>query len=77
MKVNIPPAIIASAIAGGGIGTAAGFMTKGEELENRGASEFKQLTGSLSGGFSGGIVGAGIGVGVSGTAVALKKILGK
>lgn len=77
MKANVSPALIAAGIAGGGIGTAVGFMTKGEELENMGASEMKQLTGSTVGGITHGIAGAGIGVGVSGTAIAIKKILGK
>lgn len=77
MKANIPPAIIAATIAGGGIGTAAGFMTKGEELENAGASGFQQLTGSTVSGITYGIGGAGIGAGVAGTAMALKKALGK
>lgn len=76
-KANIPPAIIAAGIAGAGIGTATGFMTKGEKLENQGASTFQQFTGSTVGGLSGGLIGTGIGVGVGGTAVALKKILGK
>lgn len=75
--MNVNPGIIAAGIAGGGIGTAVGFMTKGEELENAGASEFQQLTGSTVGGLQKGAIGAGIGVGVSGTAIALKKILGK
>jgi hypothetical protein len=77
MKVNIPPAMIAAGIAGAGFGAAAGFMTKGEELENMGASGFKQVTGSAVGGITHGVAGAGIGVGVAGTTMALKKILGK
>lgn len=77
MKTNIPPAIIAATIAGGGIGTAAGFMTRGEELEKMGASGWQQLGGSTVSGVTHGVAGAGIGVGVSGTAWALKKALGK
>jgi hypothetical protein len=77
MKTNIPPAIIAASIAGGGIGTAAGFMTRGEELEDIGASGFQQLGGATVSGITHGVAGVGIGVGVAGTAIALKKILGK
>jgi hypothetical protein len=77
MKVNMPPAMIAATIAGGGLGVASGFMVKGEESENRGASTLQQLGDSVAGGISYGVTGAGIGIGVSGTAVALKKILGK
>lgn len=73
----LPPSMIAAGIAGNGIGTAIGFMTKGETLENQGATVGQQFGGSLIGGFSGGLVGTGIGLGVSGTAVALKKILKK
>lgn len=77
MKANIPPAIIAASIAGGGIGTAAGFMARGEELENVGASGFQQLSGATVSGITHGVAGVGIGIGVAGTAMALKKILGK
>ena len=75
MKVH--PGLITGIIAGSGIGVAAGFMTKGEELENQGASGWQQLSGSTVSGFTHGMAGAGIGAGVSGTAIALKKILGK
>lgn len=77
MKVNVPPAIIAAGIAGGGIGTGIGFMTRGEELENMGASEWQQLKGSTISGITHGVAGTGIGVGVAGTAMALRKVLGK
>lgn len=77
MKANIPPAIIAAGIAGGSIGTAAGFMTRGEALENVGASGWQQLGGATVSGITHGVAGAGIGVGVAGTAMAIKKILGK
>lgn len=77
MKANIPPAMIAAGIAGGGIGAAIGVMSKGEELENMGATGFQQLGGSVVGGITHGIVGTGIGVGTAGTAMALKHILGK
>jgi hypothetical protein len=77
MNFNISPAIIAATIAGSGIGSAVGFMSKGEQAENQGASTSAQFKQSSFGGLSGGFVGAGIGLGVSGTAVALKKILGK
>lgn len=77
MKTNVPPAMIAAGIAGGGIGTAAGIMSRGEELENMGATGFQQLGGSVVGGITHGIVGTGIGIGTAGTAIALKHILGK
>lgn len=67
------PAIIAASIAGGGFGAATGFMTGGEELENLGASELHQLGGAMADGTVHGVVGAGI----TGTAVALRKILRK
>lgn len=75
--MNIHPGLIAASIAGGGIGTAAGIMTRGEELEKRGASEGKIIGGSLVGGLTHGVAGAGIGAGAAGTVLALKKILGK
>jgi hypothetical protein len=74
---NINPAIIAAGIARAGIGSAVGFMTKGEELERQGAGFGRQLGGSLAGGFKTGLIGTGIGIGVGGTGVALRKILGK
>ena len=77
MKANIPSAVIAAGIAGGGLGTVYGLMSKGERLESQGATDFQQITGSIGGGISGGIVGVGVGAGVSGTAMALKHILGK
>ena len=69
--------MVAASIAGGGIGLAKGFMTKGEVLENQGATPMQQLGGGLAGGIGQGLVGAGIGLGISGTAVALKNILKK
>lgn len=75
--MNVNPAIVAASIAGAGIGTATGFMVKGEKLENQGASINQQLGGSLVGGLEGALIGTGIGAGVSGTAVALRSILRK
>lgn len=74
MNYNI---IKAAAIAGGGIGLSAGFLTRSEKLENSGASTPKQVAGGLAHGVGTGLAGAGIGVGISGTAAALKGILGK
>ena len=71
------PGIVAASIASGTIGSAIGFMTKGEELENQGATTLKQTTGAIGGGLYGGAIGAGIGAGLGGTALALKKVLGK
>lgn len=77
MGKQLPPAMIAAMIAGGGIGTAAGFMTAGERLEEQGTPVSKQLTGGVGNGIKDGIIGTGIGAGVSGTALALKSILRK
>ena len=77
MTKQIPPSVIAAMVAGGGIGTAAGFMTAGERLEEQGAPVSKQLTGGISYGIKDGLIGAGIGAGVSGTAIALKQIFRK
>ena len=77
MTKQIPPAMIAAMIAGGGIGTAAGFMTAGERLEEQGAPVSKQLTGGIGNGIKDGLIGTGIGAGVSGTAYALKTIFRK
>ena len=77
MGKQLPPAMIAAMIAGGGIGTAAGFMTAGERLEEQGAPVSKQLTGGVGNGIKDGIIGTGIGAGVGGTALALKSILRK
>ena len=77
MTKQLPPAMIAAMIAGGGIGTAAGFMTAGERLEEQGAPISNQLTGGIGYGIKDGIIGAGIGAGVSGTAIALKQIFRK
>ena len=77
MTKQIPPSVIAAMIAGGGIGTAAGFMTAGERLEEQGAPVSKQLTGGIGNGIKDGLIGTGIGAGVSGTAYALKTIFRK
>lgn len=77
MTKQLPPAMIAAMIAGGGIGTAAGFMTAGERLEEQGAPVSKQLTGGIGNGVKDGLIGTGIGAGVSGTAIALKQIFRK
>ena len=77
MTKQLPPAMIAAMIAGGGIGTAAGFMTPGERLEEQGAPVSKQLTGGIGNGIKDGLIGTGIGAGVSGTAYALKTIFRK
>lgn len=77
MNKQLPPAMIAAMIAGGGIGTAAGFMTAGERLEEQGAPVSKQLTGGIGNGIKDSLIGTGIGAGVSGTAIALKQIFRK
>lgn len=65
----------ASAIAGGSIGFAAGFMNRGERLEESGASTFGQVGGGVAHGLITGAVGIGAGIGISSTAAALKAIL--
>ena len=77
MTKQLPPAMIAAMIAGGGIGTAAGFMTAGERLEEQGAPVSKRLTGGIGNGIKDGLIGTGIGAGISGTAYALKTIFRK
>ena len=77
MTKQLPPAMIAAMIAGGGIGTAAGFMTAGERLEEQGAPVSKQLTGGIGNGIKDSLIGTGIGAGVSGTAIALKQVFRK
>ena len=77
MTKQLPPAMIAAMIAGGGIGTAAGFMTAGERLEEQGAPVSKQLTGGIGNGIKDSLIGTGIGAGISGTAIALKQIFRK
>ena len=77
MTKQLPPAMIAAMIAGGGIGTAAGFMTAGERLEEQGTPVSKQLTGGIGNGIKDGLIGTGIGAGVSGTAYALKQVFRK
>ena len=77
MTKQLPPAMIAAMIAGGGIGTAAGFMTAGERLEEQGAPVSKQLTGGIGNGIKDGLIGTSIGAGISGTAYALKTIFRK
>jgi len=75
--MQIHPGLLTAGFAGGSIGTAVGFMRKGEQLENQGASDAKVIAGSIAGGFTHGLVGMGIGAGTAGTVLALKKILGK
>ena len=77
MNANTSSALIAAGIAGGSIGTGIGFLTKGEELEEQGATYWQQFTGAIGGGIKTGIGGTAIGVGSAGTIMALKKILGK
>ena len=71
------PGIIAATIAGGGIGMAAGAMTRGERSEERGDSGLQQTGQFLYGGITSGIIGTGIGAGIGGTASVLKHILRK
>ena len=77
MTKQLPPAMIAAKIAGGGSGTAAGLMTAGERLEEQGAPVSKQLTGGIGNGIKDGLIGTGIGAGISSTAIALKQVFRK
>lgn len=77
MTKQIPPSVIAAMVAGGGIGTAAGFMTAGERLEEQSAPISNQLTGGIGNGIKDGLIGTGIGAGISGTAIALKQVFRK
>lgn len=67
----------AGMIAGGSIGAAAGFMTRGQELEESGQPSIKQVAGGISHGLMTGVVGVGVGAGSVGVASALKGILKK
>jgi len=70
--------IIKSALTAGGIsGTAYGFATQGENLEAQGLTTSQQIIGGLKGGAIDGAIGAGVGLGISGTGLALAKILRK
>lgn len=59
----------------GGFGATGSFMVKGQQLEEQGASTSGQISGGLKYGVKNGIIAGGVGVGVSGTAMALAKIL--
>lgn len=67
----------AGMIAGGSFGTAAGFMTKGEQLEEQGVSDIKQIVGGVTHGLLTGAVGVGVGAGSVAVASALRGILKK
>lgn len=67
----------AGMIAGGALGTAGGFMTRGEELENQGATDLKQVTGGLTHGMFTGAIGVGVGAGSVAVASALRGIFKK
>jgi hypothetical protein len=75
LYMSVNPSIIAATIAGGGIGTAVGVMTKAEQLEERGASGVDQVFQPMKSGLKTGIIGSGIGAGASGVAIALAGIL--
>ena len=74
---TLPPLYIAAGVAGLGIGSGIGFMKRGEESENMGESSFRQVTNGISGGVTYGLGGTAIGIGTAGTAMAIRKILGK
>ena len=65
----------ASAIAGGSIGFAGGFLNSSQRLEENGNSPLGQVIGGLGTGLLTGAAGVGIGIGASSTAAALKGIL--
>lgn len=67
----------AGMIAGGSLGAVGGFMTRGEELENNGASDIKQVAGGLAHGVFTGAIGVGVGAGSVAAASALRGIFKK
>ena len=77
MDFKVHPLIQSAIATGAVVGTAFGFVTEGERLEAEGAPTSQQITGALGTGAMDGLIGAGTGLGVSGTGLALAKILGK
>lgn len=77
MNKLLPHGVIAATIAGASIGTASGFMVKGEQLEEQGAGELKQLTGSIGQGVQSGLIGTGIGLGAGEVVNALSSLMRK
>lgn len=74
MNSNI---IKAGMIAGGSLGFAGGFMTRGQQLEEQGVSDFKQVSGGIANGLLTGVAGVGVGAGATTTAMALRGLLKK
>lgn len=74
---NISPMIIAGTIAGGGIGMAAGAMSRGERSEERGDGGWQQLGQFAYGGLTGGAIGMGAGAGVGGALMLAKNVIRK
>lgn len=77
MQMKLHP-IFKAALATGAIsGTAYGALTESENLEAQGLPVSQQLAGGLGAGVKDGLIGMGIGAGVSGTGLALAKIMRK
>jgi hypothetical protein len=71
------PKVVATAIAGGGVGLVGGAMVAGQQAEEAGAPLSRQATATLGGGFRTAVTGAAIGYGGSVALTAAKKVLGK
>lgn len=69
--------VVASAIAGGGIGLVGGSLMAGQRAEEAGYSLSQQATATLGGGLRSAVGGAAIGYGGSAALIAAKKVLGK
>lgn len=71
------PGVVASAIAGGGIGLVGGAMMAGQRSEEMGGTLSQQAGATFRGGISSGLTGAAIGYGGSIVLTAAKAVLGK
>lgn len=71
------PNVLASAIAGGSIGTLSGALLNGQRAEEMGLPLSQQVTATLGGGLRTGLKGAAIGYGGSAALTVAKSLLGK
>lgn len=71
------PGVVASAIAGGGIGVVGGAIMAGQQAEEMGAPLSQQASATFRGGIGSGLTGAAIGYGGSIALTAAKAVLGK
>jgi len=77
MKMKLHPIFKAALATGAVSGTAYGALTESENLEAQGLPVSQQLAGGLGTGAVDGLIGATVGAGVSGTSLALAKIMRK